>query len=277
MRPAGRRGYLGVGVMELTDERVKALNLKDDQGLEVRRVNPDSPAAKAGLKESDVILELNGKPVDDIQQFIRTVSETEPGSKVNLTIWRNGARQNVTATIEARPENAWMADPGMPMMPPQPQFPPFEAFPIPGSARVGFEGESVSGQLADYFGVHQGVLVRSVVAGTPAERAGLKAGDVVVKVNGTPVTNPREISAMVRMSRKKNVSMTVVRNKREMSLSVEVSGDSGITPQRMGALIRDEALENLLKNAADTLGHFTGALGSPDGNIFSAGCGTFSN
>ena len=98
LRGIASRGYLGVGVAELTDDRVKALNLKDDQGLEVKRVDENSPAAKAGLKENDVILEVNGKSVEGIHQFQVSIGETSPGSMVSLTIWRNGAKQTVSAT-----------------------------------------------------------------------------------------------------------------------------------------------------------------------------------
>ena len=87
-------------------------------------------------------------------------------------------------------------------------------------------------QLAEYFGVKEGVLVRSVTAKTPAERAGLKAGDVVVKVNGTPVTTPREISGLVRANRKKAISFTVVRNKKEMSLNVEIAEERSAPSER---------------------------------------------
>jgi S1-C subfamily serine protease len=95
---------------------------------------------------------------------------------------------------------------------------------------VGFEGEPLSPQLADFFGVRQGVLVRTVDARTPAEKAGLKAGDVVTRVNGTPVTSPREITGLVRMSRGKTTSFTVVRNKKEITLDIEVSGSSDRVP-----------------------------------------------
>src|SRR5271157_3210510 len=104
-RRPGDRAYLGVGVIELTDERVKALNLGDDRGVEVKRVEENSPAAKAGLKENDVILEVNGKPVENIEQFIRSIAEGQPGAKVDLTIWRNGARQTLSATLDSRPSN----------------------------------------------------------------------------------------------------------------------------------------------------------------------------
>jgi len=234
------RGYLGVGVVELTDDRVKALNLKDDQGLEVKRVDENSPAAKAGLKENDVILEVNGKSVEGIEQFQRSIGETSPGTKVSLTIWRNSAKQTVSATLDSRPGNFFVfGGPDFPVapVPPMPPLPyngggnPFPA--IPGNSPiVGFEGEALNAQLAEYFGVKEGVLVRSVNPKTPAERAGLKAGDVVVKVNGTPVTSPREITGLVRSSRKKAISFTVVRNKKEISLNVEIAEDRQSPPDR---------------------------------------------
>jgi serine protease Do len=233
LRGFASRGYLGVGVAELKDDRVKALNLKDDQGLEVKLVDENSPAAKAGLKENDVILEINGKSIEGIEQFQRSVGETSPGTKVSLTIWRNGAKLTVSATLDSRPGSFFLfngpdfPDAPAPPMPPVPPFNGGNAFPaIPSnSPLVGFEGEALNSQLAAYFGVKEGVLVRSVNANTPAERAGLKAGDVVVKVNGTPVTTPREITGLVRASRTKAISFTVMRNKKEISLNVEVAED----------------------------------------------------
>jgi serine protease Do len=243
LRGAFRGGYLGVGVVELTDDRVKALNLKDNRGVEVKRVDENSPAARAGLKENDVILEVNGKSVDGIEQFQRSIGETSPGTKVDLTIWRNGARQTASATLDSRPSifafNGQDFFPGgaLPPMPPMPPVPfngvnPFPT--IPGDTPVvGFEGEALNPQLAEYFGVKEGVLVRFVSAKTPAEHAGLKAGDVVIKVNGTPVTSPREISGLVRASRnKKAIAFTVVRDKKEISLNVEIAEDRTGTPER---------------------------------------------
>jgi serine protease Do len=231
----GEQAWLGVGVIDLTDDQVKALNLKDDRGVQVKRVEENSPAAKAGLKENDVILEVNGKAVENIDQFIRSIAEGQPGTKVDLTIWRGGARQTLSATLDSRPYNPFFVfnGPDAPM-PPMPPIPPGFGDPfagLPGNApRVGFEGEPLSPQLAEFFGVRQGVLVRTVDPKTPAEKAGLKAGDVVVKVNGTPVTSPREITGLVRMSRGKTTSFSIVRNKKEVTLDVEVSGASDRVP-----------------------------------------------
>lgn len=234
MRRPAAMGYLGVGVTALTDDRVKALGLKDNRGLEVRHVAEESPAAKAGVKEGDVITELNGKPIDDVEQFIRAVAETEPGTKVKLAVLRNGAKQEMTATLRSRTGNLFVPmapeapDAPMPPMPPMP--------PVPGasgdgpmslmmgdSPRVGFEGEMLSPQLADYFGVKEGVLVRTVIGKTPAEKAGLKAGDVVVKVNGNVVRSPRDITGEVRAGGNKTLTFTVVRNRKEITLHVEIA------------------------------------------------------
>ncbi len=226
-RRVASRGYLGVGVVELTGERVQALKLKDDRGVEVLRVDENSPADRAGLKENDVLLEVNGKAIEGLEQFQTTIAETQPGAKVTIAVWRNGAKRTVSATLDARADNFFPfggPDDADSPAPPLPPLPFIGAGPFPGlpgdSPRVGFEGESVTGQLADFFGVRAGVLVRSVSADTPAARAGLKAGDVVVKVNGTPVTSPREITGAVRNSEKKTLSFTVVRNKKEMPLAL---------------------------------------------------------
>lgn len=221
----------------MTEARARALNLKDSSGVEVKRVDENSPAAKAGLRENDIILEVDGRRIETIDQFIRTVGDAAPGTKLALTIWRNGAKQILTATVEPRPTQMFAFDgPDDMQMPDVRVFPQIpdggwdgNGFPfITGaSPRVGFEGETLTPQLAEYFGVKDGVLVRTVVAKTPAEKAGLKAGDVVTKVNGTPVTTPREISSLVHMARNGKVALSIVRTKREQVLNVEMPAPKG--------------------------------------------------
>jgi len=219
------RGYLGVGVAELTEDRVKALHLSDDHGVEVKHVEDGSAASRAGLKENDVILEVNNKGVEDLDSFQTTIAEMAPGTKLSMTIWRNGAKQTVSAVLEQRPAGLSMfltPDAPVPPMPPMPPLGP-AVVPFPANTpMIGFEGESLTAQLAEYFGVKDGVLVRTVNANTPAQRAGLKAGDVVTKVNNTPVMSPREISGIVHSERKKEVSFTVVRNKKEMPMKIDL-------------------------------------------------------
>ena len=219
------RGYLGVGVADLTPDRVKALNLKDDSGVEVKHVDENSPASRAGLRENDVILELNRQKMEDIEQFARAIGETAPGTKIDMAIWRAGARQNLSATLEVRsgPVAPWGPDlPDLPMPPAPPTAPGDLSFFVVQAPVIGMEGEGLSGQLAEFFGVKSGVLVRSVSPGTPAARAGLKAGDVVTKVNAMTVTNSREIWAMVRASRRNKIPLSVVREKKDLTLALEL-------------------------------------------------------
>lgn len=221
------RAYLGVGVIDMTPTRARELKLPSENGVEIKRVDGDSPASKAGLHENDVILEVNAKAVEDGEQFVRLIAEATAGTKVNLTVWRNNAKITVAAMLESRPPSPMFLVPDdvMPPFPDVPQTRSGQFSPMPGQTPlVGFDGETLTDQLAQFFGVKEGVLVRSVGPRTPAEKAGLRAGDVVVKVNGTPVTSPREISGMVNSSRRRNVTFSVVRNKKEITLEVEIAG-----------------------------------------------------
>jgi serine protease Do len=241
----GGGGYLGIGGMEVTPEKVKALNLKEEGGVLVSSVSEDGPAAKAGIKEGDVVLEFNGIPVQGTVQFQRMVSETPPGRQVKLTIWRNGAQQTVTATIGERkgaftsvgPDDghAWTFDmPNMQNLPRMPELsvPHFET--ITPTPALGIYGEPLgeNDQLAEFFGVTDGVLVRSVRKGSAAEKAGIKAGDVITKVDENKVTTSGEITRTLRGLRGKKTSLTVivVRNKKETPITVtlEPSSTGGI-------------------------------------------------
>ena len=235
-------GYLGVGGVEVTAEKVKALNLKEEGGVLVSSVTEDGPAAKAGVKEGDVVLEFNGTPVQGTVQFQRMVGETPPGRQVKLTIWRNGTSQTIVATIGERKGNiaalmpdqarSWtfeMPDQPFPRMP---EMPKFEA--ISPNPALGIYGEPLgdNDQLAEFFGVSDGVLVRSVRKGSAAEKAGIKAGDVITKVEETNVKSSREITSAVRgVKNRKSFPVTLVRAKKEMTVTVTLdepsSGGSG--------------------------------------------------
>src|ERR1041385_264886 len=94
--------FIGVGIQEIDSERAKTLKLREEAGVEITRVDPDSPAEKAGLKTGDVVLQYNGQRVEGIEQFSRMVHETPAGREVKLEIWRNGASQSVTVKVGAR-------------------------------------------------------------------------------------------------------------------------------------------------------------------------------
>ena len=232
--------YMGIGVVDITAERAKTLNLKEERGVEVTSVVDDGPAAKAGIKEGDVVLDYNGQAVQGTTQFQRLVSETPAGRQVKVGIWRNGATQTLTATVAERKGTVIMSDDGsswlnvpIPPMPPMPNInidvPHFNM--VYGSPMLGIEGESLESeeQLADFFGVKEGVLVKSVRRNSAAEKAGLKAGDVIVKVDDMKVGNSSEITKTLRSLRsKRTFTVLVVRNKKEMPLTVTLEDRGSI-------------------------------------------------
>lgn len=227
--------YLGIGALDVSAERAKALNLKEERGVEVAHVEEDSPAAKAGLKTGDVVLEYNGEKVEGTEQFIRVVRETPPGRQVKIVVWRNGATENLTATVGAR-KSTIIETPDGAVTVPIPAIPPIPPIEVPHlemswqTPLIGIEGESLGNeaQFADFFGVKEGVLVKSVVKNSAAEKGGLKAGDVITKVDDTAVESPRDITRALRANRSKtSFNLTVVRNKKEMQIQVTLPDRSG--------------------------------------------------
>ena len=218
----GGSSYLGIGVADITAERAKALGLKEERGAEVTTVAVDGPASKAGIKQGDVVLEYDGTAVEGIAQLTRLVRETPVGRQVTISVWQSGAAQTLTVSIAAR-KGTVIPYPGTPPFFPSPEIeiPAFEM--TLQSPVLGIEGESLRGQeqLAEFFGVKEGVLVKLVRKNSLAEKAGIKAGDVVVKVGDSTVATPREITRALRwLASRQTFTVVVVRNKQEMSLSV---------------------------------------------------------
>ena len=222
-------GYLGIGGVDITAERAKALNLKEERGVEVSSLAADGPASKAGVKEGDVVLEFNGQPVQGTAQFQRLVRETPVGRQVKITVWRSGGAQTITATVGENKQTTFFA-PGdggwnfsMPEVHAMPniEIPHFQM--NLQNPMLGIVGEALGqeDQLAEFFGVQDGVLVRSVRKGSAAEKAGIKAGDVITKVDDSKVTSSAEITRVLRgLKSKKTFGLTVVRNRKEMPLTV---------------------------------------------------------
>ena len=229
----GGGSYLGVGVKDIDAERAKALKLSDEYGVEVTSVEDDSPASKAGLKVSDVVLEYNGHRVEGTAQFVRMIHETPAGRQSKFLVYRNGGSQQVTATIANRAKKT-VTMPDLNAIREQIgnidiHMPDMRMMDIPKammswkSSMLGVEAEALESQLAQFFGVEKGVLVRSVAKGSAAEKAGLKAGDVITKVDDSKIAAPRDITSAIRnLKEKRTFPVTYVREKRESSAQVTI-------------------------------------------------------
>jgi serine protease Do len=235
---AASRSYLGVGVREVDAEIARQKKLPEERGVEITSVAENSPAEKAGLKKGDVVLEFNGQPVQGVEQFIRLVRETPVGRSVTLKVSRDGAIHTLTATI-GKCRNCGPFGALSPFEIPDIQTWSFDLPNVYTSWRsgvLGIEAEALQSQLAEYFGVKEGVLVRSVKPDSPAARAGLRAGDVIIKAGETRVTKPRDISQALR-SAGKSLELTIVRDKRETTVTVTLD-----RPAHEGRLMRRETI-----------------------------------
>jgi serine protease Do len=245
--------YLGIGVAEVTSERAKALKLKEERGAEVTSVAADSPAAKAGIKEGDVVLEYNGEAVESVAQLTRMVEETPPDRQVKIVVWRNGGTQTLTATIGKRRDEMQIFRNGdgngilrqfgyTAPMPPMIDIPRFNM--NWQNPRLGIVGESLGQeqQLADFFGVKDGVLVKSVEKNSAAEKGGIKAGDVIVKVGDSKIDTPEEITRALRSlkSGNSNLTVVVVRNKKEtpLTVTIEIPSNNGLFAPSAARLVK---------------------------------------
>ena len=238
--------FLGVGVADIDAERARALKLKEEYGVEVKSVEADSPASKGGIQVGDVVLEYNGQRVEGLEQFIRLVRETPPGRQSKLLISRLGATQTLTATLGSREASMFRAMDGFEIAFPQipeirfPDTP--RAFTMWRNPTLGIESESLGSQLAEYFGVKDGVLVRSVAKDSAGGKAGLKAGDVIVKIDDKKVASPREAASALRSPQsKKNIPISIVRDRKEMTLHVTLD-DEGSMRDKGRTVVRMERL-----------------------------------
>ena len=231
--------WLGVETREVTRDKAKELKLPAERGVLVGKVLEDSPAAKSGLKDGDVITEVNGQRVEGTAQFRRMVREIPAGRTVQLTVWREGRTQTISTTLGKMDENRRFVSraapqvfkfrmPDMPEVAPIPDMPSFEwgnGELLGARPRLGIDAEDISGQLGSYFGVPEGegILVREVSAGSAAEKAGVKAGDVITSVNGEKIHGLAELrSKLAANADGKPMKLGVLRNKSALTLDVEV-------------------------------------------------------
>ena len=225
---AGGRSYLGVDIRDVTTDRMAALKLKEERGVEITMVDADAPAGKAGLREHDVILDFNGTAVESEEQIRRLIREVPPGRTVTLGISRDGAPMKINVQLADHGTVVAQAAPRVIIPTPRPREFPRNSMDFPFqiqtySSVLGVQTESLTRQLGEYFGVKdgEGVLVRSVEKNSAAEKAGLKAGDVIVKADNEKLTDRSDLSHILRNHRTGGkMILVVMRDKHEQTLTV---------------------------------------------------------
>ena len=253
-------GWLGVQIADVDAQKVKELKLPAERGVLITEVEKDSPADKAGLKVNDVVTEYNGQRLESTTQFRRMVRESLAGRAAQLTVWRDGRAQTLSATLGSnrdRMEKTFSLGTG-PLKGPRDfnfsfALPRIELFSASRTPLLGISAEDISGQFGAYFGVPggEGILVREVNSGSPAEKAGMKAGDVITKIDGEKVSSLEELRVKLRAkgeqkpgdtapSTLKTVNLGVIRKGAEVSLKVEL--EMPRPPERRRIISRRSAI-----------------------------------
>jgi serine protease Do len=227
---SGTSSYLGVDISDVTTERLSALKLKEEKGVEVTMVDQDAPAGKAGIKEHDVILTMNGTAIESGAQLRRMIHEMPPGRIVTFGLSRDGQPVSVKVQLADKGKEFALAGHNMDNFHvhvpeihiPDIDIPSINMVMVTSSARSGLMVENITPQLGDFFGVKNGngVLVRSVEKGSRAEKAGFHAGDVIVKVDDQPVHDTSDFMHAVKSRNGAAVSVGVVRDKKEQNLNL---------------------------------------------------------
>ena len=224
-----------MGLVEVDGDRAAELGIQEAYGVEVSSVQQDSPADQGGLEREDILLRYADEKVIGVEHFVRLVRETPVGREVKLAVLRAGSEIDVTVTIGTRkkassrfffcdgddancevrlPYFDWKF-PRLDIEIPRPRI-------TMRSRYLGAELEPIDGQLADYFGVEEGVLVRGVEANTPGERAGLKAGDVIVAVDGKVVDSFGDVRGAIRSAdARAEIPLEIMRRRSKQTLRME--------------------------------------------------------
>jgi serine protease Do len=192
------RGMIGVQVQNVTPELAKSFGMSEPKGALVAQINPDSPADKAGIQRGDIIIEFNGHPINEMNELPRMVADTAPGSKATLKVLREGKEKTLSLTIvelsdekqaQAKEEGAGEKTP------------------------LGLEVQNLNPTLAQQFRLRdtKGVVVVQVESGTPAADAGIRAGDLILEVNGVVIGTVKEYREAVAKVKKDSVARFLVK------------------------------------------------------------------
>lgn len=260
--------YLGVQLQDINKENFGKYGLREVRGVAIEKVADNSPAKQAGLQDGDVIVKFDGEQITSVRKLQRLIGEVAPDHQAKVTVLRGGNERDLNVTVGKRPGASFQTGsigsfPRMPM-PGIPEFPSdrmprvaiprgedFEVFStVPNGdnmvwnffsgRRIGVSTTNLSKQLGEYFGVNdgKGILINSVAENSPAAKAGLKAGDVIIEADGKSVSNPAELTRALGDKDKKTVTLTVLRNKSRQTVTVEPEESKDVLRMTPGVRIQ---------------------------------------
>lgn len=209
-------GYLGITISDLDESEKKISGIR--HGVVITSVMDDSPAEKSGLHKFDVIQTFNNKKIEDTEDLYDIVRETKPDTKVTIVFIREGKKENTDVILGRRKTNKFLYD----------YTPLNRFFSFRIRSYLGIQIQELNSDLGSYFGVEegQGVLVLSVTDDSPAQEAGIKAGDIIIQIGKEKIQDPEDVmDAVSDYDESEKVDITVIRYKKTLSLQLQVKQD----------------------------------------------------
>jgi serine protease Do len=196
---AVKRGWIGVTIQSVDENQAKALGLPEAKGALISSVAQGHPADKAGVRQGDVVLEVNGNPVNDSKELLARIAGLKPGDKARLTLWRGSKRVTKTVTLGERGEKTMAAM--------QPRQPGAQAHVL------GMALQPVGQREAEALGLDkpQGLIVVEIKPDTPAAREGVRQGDVILQANQQDVNSPAELEGVISRDKTRGAVMLLIR------------------------------------------------------------------
>lgn len=226
--PDERSGYLGVSIQDMTRRLAKSMDVKTDEGALVNDVTEDSPADKAGIKDEDIIVEVDGEKITDGDDLREAVRKIKPDTKVNIVVMRKDEKKTLAATIGKAPRSrSYSYSFTPPTIPRAPRIPrrPMNIHIFRGISELGMTISSLNKQLGKYFEAPngKGVLVQEVEEDSKAGKAGFQAGDVITKIGKETIEGVKDVEyALKDFKEGDKVDVEILRKGSKKTLTLEV-------------------------------------------------------
>ena len=216
--------FLGVELGEVSGETVARLKLREERGALIEDVTSGSSAARAGLQKNDVVVKWDGQPIESAREMSRHIRETPAGRAVRLGVMRDGREIEVNVTLGERTAFANRVSVPRPAIASVRVRPDVMVRRVQDRRNLGVELQSMTPQLAEYFGLSKrsGALVIFVFADSPAAKAGLKAGDVILSASGETVENPLDVRRVLTGKSEGVIEFRIMRDKQEQNMRVHL-------------------------------------------------------
>jgi serine protease Do len=232
------QGYMGVLVGDIDNDAAARLKLKEPHGAVVTLIDHDAPAAQAGIRVNDVVIELNGQKIESAEQFTRMLREIPAGHAASIVISRDGNLQTINVQLVDRKKmehDVWNKLDNSNEAAPAPAMGllsgggsadvPSGGFHMPffgSTLNVGALVEPLTSQMADYLGIKSGLMVKQVARKSEADTAGLKPFDVILKVGSETIATSADWDRTLRANQNKSVQVTVLRDRKQQTFTLQV-------------------------------------------------------